>query len=359
MVVSSVVPVVVSISVPVGAFPASVSVRALKLSVSVGAFPMSVSMGALSVSVSVGAFSASVSVGAVPVSVFVGPFRVFVAPVSVVAPVASPVGIPVSVTVRAFSVSVSVGALPVSVSVGAFPVFVAPVSVVVLVASPVVTPVSGLVGVVPVSIPIGLNVKVSPSVVTICGVVIPVGTERVFVPQMNNPEVKVTACPSGKVVVDSVTERDLVGKNVTVWPLVVRVDADDKLLGTVTVKLDQINDPELIVNVCSASPAVVSGKSISVPVDVGTGVEVKPSVVSLLVALTLGRMTVSLPISTKPELDTTVTPLGTDVVCGTSVGCWPVTAAEVSVKVSPRVVSMVEVTMEGKVTECVPITTTI
>lgn len=105
-------------------------------------------------------------------------------------------------------------------------------------------------------------------------------------------------------------------------------------------KLDQINNPELIVNVSPASAAVAFGKPISVPVDVGTGV--------------------SLPITTKPELDTTVTPLGTDVVSGTSVGCWPVTVAGINVKVSPRaVVSMVEVATEGMVTESAPVTTTV
>ena len=71
--------------------------------------------------------------------------------------------------------------------------------------------------VVPVSVPVGSKVKVSPSVVIVCGVVIPVGIVSVFVPpHINNPEAAVTVCPSGKVVVDSLAGRVWVGKNVKV-----------------------------------------------------------------------------------------------------------------------------------------------
>lgn len=99
------------------------------------------------------------------------------------------------------------------------------------------------------------------------------------------------------------------------------VDADDRLLGIATVKLDQINKPELVVNTCPLGAVVVLGKPVLVPVGVGIRVNVKPSVVSLVVAPTLGRKTVSLPTTTTPEFDTTLTPLGKTVVCGTFVGC--------------------------------------
>jgi hypothetical protein len=46
-------------------------------------------------------------------------------------------------------------------------------------------------------------VKVSPSVVSTTGVVRPVGTGTVLVPQIKIPEEEVTIWPSGKVVVDT------------------------------------------------------------------------------------------------------------------------------------------------------------
>jgi hypothetical protein len=60
--------------------------------------------------------------------------------------------------------------------------------------------------VVPVPVPgSGKNVKVSPSVVSITGVVTPTGTTTVLVPQIRSPEEEVTVCPSGKVSVNTGT----------------------------------------------------------------------------------------------------------------------------------------------------------
>lgn len=95
---------------------------------------------------------------------------------------------------------------------------------------------------------VGEKVKVAPSVVVVTGVVIPVGTITVFVPNTMVPEFEVTGRPSGRVVVkggvsnvlllevtELVVEAVLDGKNVKVKPSVVVVTGVDIPVGTTMV----------------------------------------------------------------------------------------------------------------------------
>jgi len=90
-------------------------------------------------------------------------------------------------------------------------------------------------------------VKVSPSVVTVVGPVRPVGTVIVSLPPiMINPELETTVWPSGRVVVTGeLSETDVGGRSVNVSPSVVSV-VGLVILGRVTVSLPPIiSTPEL------------------------------------------------------------------------------------------------------------------
>lgn len=204
---------------------------------------------------------------------------------------------------------------------------------------------AAVVGLVASELPVGegTNVKVAPSVVTVTGVVIPVGDVMVSVPMMittTPDEVEVTGPELGDVVVCS-------GSNVKVAPSVVSVTGVVTGVGAVTMSVPMMTTtmPEVVDVSGSSSVVVVVG-------DVGSGwnVKVTPSVVSVTgVVRWLGDVTVSVPMitTTRPdEVDVTGS-------AGVVVGIGS------NVRVTPLVVSTsCVVIVVGTVTVSVPMMTT-
>ena len=104
----------------------------------------------------------------------------------------------------------------------------------------------------------GPKVKVSPSVVTVRGVLCPTGTVTMFVPQAKSPDAEVTTTPSGKVSVDAPGVCAGCCPNVKVSPSVVTVTGVLCPMGTVTVFVPQTNTPAWDVTTWPSGRVVVS-----------------------------------------------------------------------------------------------------
>jgi hypothetical protein len=159
----------------------------------------------------------------------------------------------------------------------------------------------------------GKKVKVSPSVTSVLGVVT-VGICIVSLPPIiMNPELETTVCPSGSIVVDGemlLIEVELGGKNVKVSPSVMSV-VGVVTLGIGIVSLPPImRNPELETTIWPSGSVKVDCPPIPLPGDEdeegGRKVNVSESVTSVVGAVTVGIGIVSLPPMTKKEeLDTT------------------------------------------------------
>jgi phage shock protein PspC (stress-responsive transcriptional regulator) len=124
----------------------------------------------------------------------------------------------------------------------------------------------------------GPKVKVSPSVVTVIGVLCPMGTVTVFVPQTKSPEAEVTTTPSGKVWVDAPGVCAGCDPKVKVSPSVVTVTGVLCPMGTVTVFVPQTSTPAWDVTIWPSGRVVVSAGEgtpvVGVPVPVPEAVVV-------------------------------------------------------------------------------------
>lgn len=160
---------------------------------------------------------------------------------------------------------------------------------------------------------VGRKVKVWSSVVTVVRLVRPVGAVKVSDPIMITPELDITVCPSGSVNVvgrsggDVLCELD--GRNVKVWPSVVTVVGLVRPVGAVKLSDPMIITPELEITVCPSGSVNVVGRSGGEVVWElgGRKVKVSPSVVSTVgLVRPVGTVTVSDPMMIRPELEITV-----------------------------------------------------
>lgn len=158
--------------------------------------------------------------------------------------------------------------------------------------------------------------KVSPSVVKTVALVRPVGAVKVSDPIMMIPELDITVCPSGSVNVvgwsGSVVDWELVGKKVNVSPSVVTVNGVVRPVGAVKVSDPIMTTPELDMTVSpSGSVNVVGrpgGEVIEELEDGGRNVKVSPSVMMTVgLVRPVGTDIVSVPpMIITPEEETTV-----------------------------------------------------
>lgn len=191
--------------------------------------------------------------------------------------------------------------------------------------------------------------KVSPSVTNVL-VLETVGSVIVLEPMITTPELEIIVCPSGAVIVSGPDgEVELAGSSVNVSPSVMKVLSDDTI-GNVTVSVPIMTTPELEMMVCPSGAVAVTGPDGWSEVELaGSSVNVSPSVTKVLSDETAGKVTVSDPIITTPELEMIVCPSGAVVVTGPD-GRSEVELAGSSVKVSPSVTKVLSDDTVGRVT---------
>jgi hypothetical protein len=204
-------------------------------------------------------------------------------------------------------------------------------------------------------------VNVAPSVVTVVGVVRPVGTVNVSDPMMIIPDLEVIVWPLGRVEITTagvelviVETIGLVGESIKVSPSVTSV-VGEVTVGRVILLEPITMIPELEVIVWPSGRVVMRTDGAEVALAMGElkgeSVKVSPSVTSVVGEVTVGRVILLEPITMIPELEVIVWPSGR-VVTRTD-GAELVLAKEElrgeSVKVSPSVTSVVSEVTIGRV----------
>lgn len=199
--------------------------------------------------------------------------------------------------------------------------------------------------------------KVSPSVTRVVSWET-LGRVMVSEPMMTTPELEMMVCPSGAVVVSGPDGAVvLAGSSVNVSPSVTKV-LSDNTIGKVTVSEPIITTPELEMIVCPSAPVVVSGPDGGSEVELGgSRVNVSPPIVKVLSDDTVGNVNVSEPMMTIPELEMMVCPSGAVVVTA-PVGRDEAELGGSRVKVSPSVTKVLLDDTVGSVTVSVPMMTT-